>query len=141
MGPSSDEIHQELTETRENVDQRLDLIETRAVSSVRRFLPVMAGGLAAVGVAAGLLLLARSRRQPTLLDRLSGLREGIGVRIPAMRIAIGDRPFADERRSSQWQQIGMRFAESAGAAAGSAALGYAMRRIRAGAGGDRNGEQ
>jgi hypothetical protein len=136
MGTSTDEIRQELTETREDLDKRIDLIETRAASSARRYLPVLAGGLAAVALAAGVLLFARSRRQPTLLDRVARVREGFAVRVPPVRIAIGDRAFADERRSAQWQELAMRFAQSAGTAAGSAGLGYAVRRIRAGGGGE-----
>jgi hypothetical protein len=135
MGPSTDEIRQELTETREGLDQRIDLIETRAASSVRRYLPAAAGGLAAAALAAGALLFARSRRQPTLLERLGLARAGFAVRVPPVRVAIGKRALSDERRSVQWQELAMRFAQSAGAAAGSTAIGYAIRRIR-GAGGE-----
>jgi hypothetical protein len=137
MGPSTDEIHQELTETREGLDQRIDLMETRAASSARRFLPA-AAGVAAVALAAGVILVARSRRQPTLLGRLARVREGFAVRVPPVRVAIGDRAFADERRLAQWQELAMRFAQSAGTAAGSAALGYAVRRMLSGGGEQRD---
>jgi hypothetical protein len=48
--------------------------------------------------------------------------------MPSMRIYIGQQEPGRESPSSRWQSIALRAAESAGAAAASAAIGYVMSR-------------
>ena len=60
MGPSTDQIQTELTETREDLDRKLDDIERRAEFSLRKYAkyaPAAAGALGTTGAVIGAVLL------------------------------------------------------------------------------------
>jgi hypothetical protein len=70
MGASSDEIDQEIRETRAQLDQKLGVLERRAAFGARRYGRIVAGvaaGLAAVAVGA---LVYRRHRQKAVVKQL-----------------------------------------------------------------------
>jgi hypothetical protein len=144
MGPSSDEIQTELTETREDLDRKLDDIERRAKFSLRKYAkyaPAAAGALGTAGTVVAAVLLVRSRRRRSLADhvgravpkplwRLGSAAALMRRGIPSMRIYIGQQEPVRESQSSRLQSIALRAAESASAAAASAAFGYVTSRVK-----------
>jgi hypothetical protein len=142
VGTSAEEIEREVDRRRHDIDRTIDVIEGRVQSTARRLAPVIAAAVAAgTAMVAGAYLLYRSRRKPTLRERVAALLPdrvselGVSARrrlrkgIPPTRIYIGDRLIGEEPPAGAWQKIGMRLAQSAGTAAGSAAVAYALRRM------------
>lgn len=142
MGTSAEEIERQVDQTRGDLDRTIDVIEGRVETTVRRLLPaVLAALVTGTAMIAGGYLLYRARRKPTLAERVAAvipdgvvkmgdsarrrLREGI----PPTRIYIGDRLIGEEPPASAWQKIGLRLAQSAGTAAGSALIAFALRRL------------
>jgi len=118
-----------------------------AVDRSRKALIVGAivGGAAIAAIAVGIVAW-RISRPPTKrerferllpkkwLIRLGQLRESweLGVRrqVPPVRVFVGERQLGEEPPSTQWQKIGMRFAQTAGSAVGAAAVSYILARIQ-----------
>jgi hypothetical protein len=142
VSSSAEEIEREVDRTRHDIDRTIDVIEGRVQSTARRLAPVVAAAVA-VGTAmlAGAYVLYRSRRKPTFRERVAALlpdrvselgdsaRRRVREGFPPTRIYIGDRLIGQEPPAGAWQKIGMRLAQSAGTAAGSAAVAYALRRM------------
>ena len=142
MGTSTDEIRRELDATREDLDDKLDVLEGRARRVANTARPIAAIGAAVVVAAlAGRYFIYRLRRKPTpgeriaaiLPDRVLRARDAAELRLrrglPPTRLYIGDRRVGEEPPASGMQKIGMRLAQSAGTAAGSAIVAYALRSI------------
>ncbi len=142
MGTSTDEIRRELDATREDLDEKLDVLQGRArrvANTAQPILAIVAG--AAVAVLAGGYLVYRSRRRPAVGERLAALvperllraRDATELRlrrgVPPTQIYIGGRRLGEEPPASSWQKIGLRLAQSAGTAAGSAVVAYALRTV------------
>ncbi|HEY1456327.1 MAG TPA: hypothetical protein VGG31_07505 [Candidatus Dormibacteraeota bacterium] len=73
MGRSADEIDRQIRETRDRIDENIEVLEERATSSAIRYgriAGVVLGALAAGGVA---YLIYRRYRRPTWKDRLAAL--------------------------------------------------------------------
>jgi hypothetical protein len=73
MGRSADEIDRQIRETRDRIDENIEVLEKRATSSAVRYgriAAVVVGALAAGGAA---YLVYRHFRRPTWRDRLTGL--------------------------------------------------------------------
>jgi hypothetical protein len=142
VGTASDEIRRELNATRHDLDDKLDVLEGRARRAAKTLRPfaAIAAGVAVSALASGYLIY-RSRRKPTARERISArlpkpvirLRDAAELRlrrgIPPTRIYVGDRRLGEEPPGSGMQKIGIKFAQSAGAAAGSAIVAYGLRSI------------
>lgn len=76
MGASADEIDRQIKDTRDRMDENLEVLEKRATSKAVRYgkLAALVIGAAAVGGAG--FLLYRRLRKPTLKDRLQGMSIG-----------------------------------------------------------------
>ena len=150
MGSSADQIARQIAETRGDMEDKIIELRERgevAVDRSRRALIAGAiiGGVAVAAVAVGIIAW-RVSRPPTRrerferlvpkkwLIRLGQLREswelGIRRQVPPVRVFVGERQLGEEPPSTQWQKIGMRFAQTAGSAVGAAAVSYIMARIQ-----------
>jgi hypothetical protein len=142
VGTSTDEIRRELDATREDLDGKIDVLEGRARSAANRVRPIAAGVLGgAVLILIGGYAIYRTRRTPSTRERIAAivpdpvlkLRDAVELRlrrgVPSMRIYVGDRPVGEEPASSGWQKIGLRLAQSAGTAGGSALVAFALRSV------------
>lgn len=155
MGSSPDEIARQIADARGDMEEKILVLRERgevAVDRSRRALIAGAiiGGAAIAAIAVGIIAW-RVTRPPTRrerlerlmprrwLVRLGQLREswelGIRRQVPPVRVFVGERQLGEEPPGTQWQRIGMRFAQAAGGAVGAAAVSYIMARIQ-GAGSD-----
>ena len=161
MGSSADEIARQIAGTRDDMEEKILVLRERgevAVDRSRKALMVGAiiGGAAIATIAVGIVVW-RLTRPPSSrerferlvpkkwLIRLGQLRESweLGVRrqVPPIRVFVGDRQVGEEPPSTQWQKIGMRFAQTAGGAVGAAAVSSIMARIQGvGSDDDRSGK-
>ena len=150
MGSSADQIARQITETRSEMEDKIIELRERgevAVDRSRKALIAGAiiGGAAiaalAIGIVAWRVARPPSRRErferlvpKQWLIRLGRLRESweLGVRrqVPPVRLFVGERQLGEEPPSTQWQKIGMRFAQTAGSAVGAAAVSYILARIQ-----------
>lgn len=73
MGASANEIEREIRETRERMDENLDVLEERAASNAVRYGRIAAVALVVVGAGVTGFLMYRRMRRPTVKDRLEGL--------------------------------------------------------------------
>lgn len=157
MGSSSDQIAREIADTRSEMEEKIIELRTRGevvVDRSRRALVTGAivGGVALAAITVGIIAW-RVARPPTRrerierllpkrwLIRLGQLRESweLGMRrqVPPVRLFVGDRQIGEEPPSTQWQKIGMRFAQTLGSAVGAAAVSHFLARLQGvGRGGD-----
>ena len=78
MGASAREIEQQIKETRERMDENLEVLEHRAASSAVRYGKIAAVVVGAAALAGAGFLLWRRTRRPTLKGRLASLlRHGL----------------------------------------------------------------
>jgi len=140
MGASSDQIDQQIRETRSELDQKLTVLELRAKSSARRY------GRVAAGVAVGVLALAvgamayRRYRQRTVVKQLynlliqsfesvrempDGLTSQLKRRLP-IKIVVTDRARA-ESSPNAWTNIAGKIAPAVVGSAAAAVVSRVMR--------------
>jgi hypothetical protein len=129
MGASSDQIDQQIRETRGELNQRLEVLELRAASGARRYGRVAAGvAVGILAVAVGVIAYRRHRRQTAVKqlhdmlfesvrdlpnDRASRLKR----RLP-IKVVVTDRAH-EEATPSLWAGIAGKVAPAvAGSAAG-----------------------
>jgi hypothetical protein len=136
MGPSSDQIEQQIGEVRGSLESKIVALRLRGEREVRRAKRtalIVAGGGAAIGVAAlGAFVIYRLTRPPTAGERarrllppglaraplgLRAARKAMGKRLPPVRLYIGDRQVGEERAESGWERIAVRVARAAATAA------------------------
>jgi hypothetical protein len=103
MGASPREIEQQIKETRERMDQNLNVLESRAASGAVRYAKIAAIGIAVAVVAGAGFLIFRRMRRPTLkarVERMSpeSLRELIDALasrlrkpLPTVRLTVSDK--------------------------------------------------
>lgn len=124
MGPSTDQIREELTRRRGDAEQNIHLLTRQARRQVRLRLPLLAAaGVAAVGAVA-LLAVAPMlmRRRQTPPHRLRARVQGWGRAARRGYLVVGRRP--DEKdRWRVWANAAVPLARAAGTAAGTAAGG------------------
>jgi hypothetical protein len=141
MGASADEIDQQITSTREQIDANLDVLERRAASSVRRVGVIAAAGLiVGLAVAGAAYVVYRTVRKPSLADRLHEMLPGALADLPDdIKSRMKARPFkvmitdgSEEARAGTWESIGQRLAPTIVSSAVSAVMAKAMRRRRSG---------
>ena len=119
MGASANEIDREIIETRAGLDEKLDVLEKRAVSGARRV-----GIMAAIGLAAGLavagavFLVYRRTRKASLTDRLqellpdalTDLPEEVRTRLRSGPIKVVITQGDEDAGPSAWESIGRKVA-------------------------------
>jgi hypothetical protein len=152
MGPSSDQIEQQIVQVRGSMESKIVELRERGerrVRRARRTVAIVGGAGAVLGVAViGAFVIYRLTRRPTTGERVrrlvpAGLRSvprHMRDRVPSMRLYIGDRQVGEEAPTTRWERVAMRAAQAAGTAAAStiasrlmAGLGQAVRdRNRAG---------
>ena len=146
MGPSSDQIEQQITHVRGSLESKIVELRDRGERRVRRAKRaalIVGGASAAIGVAlVGAFVVYRLTRPVTAGERARrllppGLAGGRGRarrrlrdRLPAMRLYVGDRQVGEEPPVTRWERIAVRAAQ----AAGTAAAGAIASRVMAGVG-------
>jgi hypothetical protein len=73
MGRSADEIDRQIKETRDRMDQNLEVLEERATSSAIRYGRIAAVVVGVVAAGGAAFLVYRRFRRPTWKDRLASL--------------------------------------------------------------------
>jgi hypothetical protein len=129
MGPSSDQIERQITETRGSMESKIVELRDRSerkLRRARRTVVIVAGAGAAIGVAAiGAFVIYRLTRPATARERarrlvprgLIGLPRRLRDGVPPVRLYIGDRQVGEERPTTRWEKIAVRAAQAAGTAA------------------------
>lgn len=137
MGASSDQIDQQIRETRSELDQKLTVLELRAKSSVRRY------GRVAAGMAVGVFALAvgamayRRYRQRTVVKQLhdvliqsmrdlpDDLTSRLKRRLP-IKVVVTDRARV-ESTPNAWTNIAGKIAPAVVGSAAGAVVSRVMR--------------
>lgn len=133
MGASSVEIEREIRETRDRLDEELNVLEQRAASNARRFARVAVGvGVGVGAVIVGVMVYRRYRKRQTvngLQDVLSSVRglpdeltSRLKRRLP-LKVVVTDGAQEDSG-SHAWAGVARKVAP---AVAGSAAAAIASR--------------
>ncbi len=109
MGPSTDQIEREIRETRERLDENLELLEDRAVSNAVRYGRIAAVALVVTAAGVAGFLMYRRMRRPAVKERLErlspeSLRElavEIGThvkeRFPSVTVTINEKKEPEPR--------------------------------------------
>ena len=149
MGNSADQISREITETRDDIEQRIVTLRQRsevAVQRSKRALLVAAAVGAAVAVAVvGAVVVYRMTRPVTARERVLRIipsgwwdragslgekwRTGFRRQVPPVRLYVGDKQVGEEPPSSGFQKIALRVAQAAGTAVGGAVVQRMMSRF------------
>ena len=153
MGPTSDQLEQEIGEVRGRMDSRIvELRELgrRRVRMARRVAMVAAGVGVGVGLAAvGVFVVWRLARAPTRRERLqrllpagtlrdlSRLRETLELRgrrrVPPVRLYVGERRVGEEpENAGLWERVAATAARAAGRAAAGAVVSRLLKELRGG---------
>jgi hypothetical protein len=142
MGPSSDQIEQQITQVRGSMESKIVELRDRGERRMRRAkrVALVAGGAgAAIGVALiGAFVIYRLTRPVTARERARrllpsgawGIRHRLRDGLPPMRLYLGDRQVGEEPPVTRWERIAVRAAQ----AAGTAAAGAIASRVMAGLG-------
>jgi hypothetical protein len=139
MGPSSDQIEQQIVQVRGSLESKIVELRDRGerrVRRVKRTAVIVGGAGAAIGVAlVGAFVIYRLTRPVTARERARRLlprsiarlprnvreaRHRFGDRLPPMRLYVGDRQVGEERPVTRWETIAVRAAQAAGTAAAGA---------------------
>jgi hypothetical protein len=149
MGPSSDQIEQQIVQVRGSLESKIVELRDRGerrVRRVRRTAVIVGGAGAAIGVAlVGAFVIYRLTRPVSPRERARRLlprgvarlpwnlreaRHRFGDRLPPVRLYVGDRQVGEERPVTRWEMIAVRAAQ----AAGTALAGALATRLMAGVG-------
>jgi hypothetical protein len=150
VGDSPDQIAGQIADKRTEMQEKIVALREQTEKAARRTMRVGAialGAGAAVGVAlVGGYLVYRMTRKPTLQERIYRVvpepwwKRAIRIRdtvelgfrrsVPSMRLYVGDRQVGEEPPASQWQKIGLRFAQAAGSAVGAALVARITARLK-----------
>jgi len=120
MGASSAEIDQEIRQTREELDQKLGILEQRATSGARTYGRVAAGvAVGILAVAIGVVVYRRQRRRATvkqlhksLLKAVRALPDGAKTRLKEklpIKIVVTDKDH-EEGKSNPWASLAEKIA-------------------------------
>jgi hypothetical protein len=140
MGASSDEIADQLAATRADADEKIRALSERVERTAVDVLPraggaaLMVAGIAMMGAA--VFLGVRAFRRPSLRDGIAGrlagaratayaVRRAAREGLPPVQVTIGEQ---DGQRLAIARQVAMRLAQSAGSAAGTAAVSMLVAR-------------
>lgn len=117
MGAPTDEIGREIAETRDRVDENLDILEQRAAANARRVAVMVAAGVAAGLVVGGVaFLIYRQVRKPGMSERLHDMMPDALTDLPhTIRTKFKGRPVrvvisSGEDRESVWETVARRAA-------------------------------
>ncbi|HET7466740.1 MAG TPA: hypothetical protein VFL29_08730 [Candidatus Dormibacteraeota bacterium] len=117
MGAPTDEIGRQIAETRNHVDENLDILEKRAAANARRVAVMVAAGVAAGLVVGGVaFLIYRQVRKPGMSERLHGMVPDALTDLPqTIRTKFKGRPVrvvisSGEDRESVWETVARRAA-------------------------------
>lgn len=73
MGASADQIEREIRETRERIDENLDVLQERAASNAVRYGRIAAIALVVTGAGVAGFVIYRRFRRPALKERVEGV--------------------------------------------------------------------
>ena len=136
MGASSREIEEQIKETRERMDENLEVLEHRAASSAVRYGKIAAVVVGAAAVAGAGFLLWRRTRRPTLKGRLEkmspdslrALADELATRLkkplPSVKVTVNEK----SQEPGTWESI---LRKVAPALAGTASTAFVERVTRA----------
>ena len=120
MGASSTEIGEEIRETREELDQKLGILERRAASGARTYGRVAAGvAVGVLAVAIGVVVYRRRRRRTTVKqlhrslfkavrDLPGGAKARLKEKLP-IKIVVTDKDH-EEGKSNPWAGLAEKIA-------------------------------
>ena len=120
MGASSTEIGEEIRETREELDQKLGILERRAASGARTYGRVAAGvAVGVLAVAIGVVVYRRRRRRTTVKqlhrslfkavrDLPGGAKASLKEKLP-IKIVVTDKDH-EEGKSNPWASLAEKIA-------------------------------
>jgi hypothetical protein len=140
MGASSDQIDQQIRETRSELDEKLTVLELRAKSSARRYGRVAAGvAVGVLAVAVGAMAYRRYRRRTVvkqlhdvLIQSIESVREmpdGLASRLKRripIKVVVTDRARA-ESTPNPWTNIAGKIAPAVVGSAAGAVVSRVMR--------------
>jgi hypothetical protein len=138
MGPSSDQIEQQITQVRGSLESKIVELRDRGerrVRRVKRVVVIVGGAGAVIGVAlVGAFVVYRLTRPTTARERarrlvprgLLDVRRRVRDGVPPVRLYVGDRQVGEEPRVTPWERIAVRAAQAAGTAAAGAIASRVM---------------
>lgn len=134
MGTETDEIGRKIAETRDHVDENMDILEQRAAANARRIaLMVAAGAAAGVIIGGAAFLLYRQMRKPGISERLHDMVPDALTDLPdTIRKRFKDRPVkvvisSGEDKEAVWESIARRVAPAVATSMATALAARVMR--------------